>query len=280
MNVNIMIVGSRGDVQPYLALGQKLREYGHTVRIATHGTFRQLVKDAGLRFFNIGGDPHELMSYMVRNPGLIPGFESLRNGDIGRKQKMVGESCFEPDDIQDGGALFAADAIISNPATFAHIHCAEILGIPLLLSFTMPWCATTAFPHPLVNVKQTTENQRNLINYYSYWFVDVLTWQGLGHTINKFRMERLGLPYLDTRSAISMIERCGIPWTYCMSPALTPKPADWMTHIDVVGFYFLDLAQNYKPPQALVDFISAGEVPIYIGFGSIVLDNPQQITRS
>jgi hypothetical protein len=91
MNVNIMIVGSRGDVQPYLALGQKLQQYGHTVRISTHETFRDLVKGSGLRFFNIGGDPHELMSYMVRNPGLIPGFESVWNGDIGKKQAMVAE---------------------------------------------------------------------------------------------------------------------------------------------------------------------------------------------
>ncbi|KAG9082424.1 hypothetical protein FS749_006850 [Ceratobasidium sp. UAMH 11750] len=227
------------------------------------------------------------MSYMVRNPGLIPGFESLRNGDIAKKQRMVGEilegcfqSCFDQDDLQDGGALFAADAIISNPPTFAHIHCAEALGIPLLLSFTMPWCATTAFPHPLVNIKQSPESQNNLVNYYSYWLVDVMTWQGLGHTINKFRMQRLGLPYLNTQSAVSMIERCGVPWTYCLSPSLVPKPTDWMSHIDVVGFYFLDLADGYTPPRELAEFISAGEPPIYIGFGSIVLDNPQQITQA
>ncbi|KAG8739387.1 hypothetical protein FRC10_005679 [Ceratobasidium sp. 414] len=287
MSVNIMIVGSRGDVQPFLALGQKLQQHGHTVRLATHETFRQLVKDAGLRFFNIGGDPHELMSYMVRNPGLIPGFESLKNGDIGKKQKMVGEilegcfqSCFRPDDEQDGGALFAADAIISNPPTFAHIHCAEALGIPLLLSFTMPWCATAAFPHPLVNIKQSPKHESKLVNYYSYGLVDIMTWQGLGRTINKFRMKRLGLSYLNTQSAVGMIERCNIPWTYCLSPALVPRPADWMSHIDVVGFYFLDLAKGYTPPKDLDDFLAAGEPPIYIGFGSIVLENPEQITKS
>ena len=80
-----------GDVQPFLALGQKLQKHGHTVRLATHETFRKLVRDTGLRFYNIGGDPHELMSYMVRNPGLIPGFNSVMKGDIGKKQKMIGE---------------------------------------------------------------------------------------------------------------------------------------------------------------------------------------------
>ncbi|KAF8702122.1 Glycosyltransferase family 1 protein, partial [Rhizoctonia solani] len=272
MNVNIMIVGSRGDVQPYLALGQRLQNYGHTVRISTHETFRKLVKDSGLRFFNIGGDPHELMSYMVRNPGLIPGFESVLKGDIGKKQVMVAEmlercclSCYEVDQGSPNEGGFVADAIISNPPTFAHIHCAEALGIPLLLSFTMPWCATAAFPHPLVNVKQSGSHEPNAVNYYSYTLVDMLTWQGLGHAINKFRTKKLGLPYLSTASAVTMIQRSAIPWTYCISPALIPKPQDWLTHIDVVGFYFLDLANNYVPPTDLFDFLASGEPPIYVG---------------
>ncbi|CAE7213808.1 unnamed protein product [Rhizoctonia solani] len=284
MNVNIMIVGSRGDVQPYIALGKRLCQHGHTVRLTTHETFRRPVKDAGLRFYNIGGNPQELMSYMVRNPGLMPGFESLTNGDITRKQMMVAEmlercwrSCHEPDDAQDGGLGFAADAIISNPPTFAHIHCAEALGIPLLMSFTMPWSPTTAFPHPLVNVR-TSEAEPRTTNYLTYGLADAMTWQGLGHTINKFRRKRLGLPPLSVVSGANIIERCGVPWTYCMSPALVPKPQDWMNHIDVVGFYFLDLATQYTPPEELVAFLDAGEPPIYIGFGSIVVQDPIAMT--
>ncbi|CAE7171300.1 unnamed protein product, partial [Rhizoctonia solani] len=192
---------------------------------------------------------------MVRNPGLIPGFESMRNGDIGKKQAMVAEmldrcylSCYEADEGSLGERGFVADAIISNPPTFAHIHCAEALGIPLLLSFTMPWCSTASFPHPLVNIKQNGSHEPKAVNYYSYTLVDMLTWQGLGHVINKFRTKKLGLDYLSTASAVSMMERCGIPWTYCLSPALVPKPQDWLSHIDVVGFYFLDLAKDYDPP--------------------------------
>ncbi|KAG8763486.1 hypothetical protein FRC11_002889 [Ceratobasidium sp. 423] len=286
MNVNIMIVGSRGDVQPYLALGKQLRQHGHTVRLTTHETFRQSVKDAGLRFFNIGGNPHELMSYMVRNPGLMPGFGSLTNGDITRKQMMVAEmlercwrSCYEPDEAQEGGRSFAADAIISNPPTFAHIHCAEALGIPLLMSFTMPWSPTTSFPHPLVNVRNSQAEPR-LTNYLTYGLADAMTWQGLGHTINKFRRKRLGLPSLSVISGSGIIERCGVPWTYCMSPALVPKPQDWVNHIDVVGFYFLDLATKYTPPEDLVAFLDAGEPPIYIGFGSIVVQDPVGMTKT
>lgn len=87
MNIIIMIVGSRGafvlctlaqamaswssllpgDVQPYVALGKMLLKDGHRVRIATHETFRSFVKDAGLEFFCIGGNPQDLMSYMVKS---------------------------------------------------------------------------------------------------------------------------------------------------------------------------------------------------------------------
>ncbi|KAG5641999.1 hypothetical protein DXG03_003799 [Asterophora parasitica] len=91
MNIVVMIVGSRGDVQPYVALGKRLSEDGHRVRIATHETFRAFVTEAGLEFFDIGGNPQDLMSYMVKNPGLMPGFESLTNGDISRKRKMLTE---------------------------------------------------------------------------------------------------------------------------------------------------------------------------------------------
>lgn len=157
-------------MQPYVALALELiRTRGHRVRIATHATFANMVTDAGARLgslkdargepltgrlehFNIGGDPQELMAYMVKSklprldvthadPGLIPGLNSLTNGDIGRKRKMVKEmlegcylACFSPNETT--GQPFGADAIISNPPAFAHIHVAEALGIPLLMSFS------------------------------------------------------------------------------------------------------------------------------------------------
>ncbi|KAG8406916.1 hypothetical protein J3459_018553, partial [Metarhizium acridum] len=70
-----------------------------------------------------------------------------------------------------------------------------------------------------------------------------------------------------------------IPFTYLWSPALIPKPADWGEEINISGFVFLDLASTFEPPQALVDFLNAGEPPIYIGFGSIVVENANAFTR-
>ena len=167
LNVVMHVVGSRGDVQPFVSLGKVLKKtYGHRVRLATHPTFRQLVEENGLEFFNISGNPAELMAFMVKNPGLMPGMDSLRSGDVGKRRKAMYEivqacwrSCIEggdgtgmeaSDDQADiisfdsgisvnsnsADKPFVADAIIANPPSFAHIHCAEKLGIPLHIMFT------------------------------------------------------------------------------------------------------------------------------------------------
>ena len=158
LNIVIQVIGSRGDIQPFVALGKELKAHGHRVRLATHMAFREFVLDGGLEFFNIGGDPAELMAFMVKNPGLLPGIKSIRSGAIQRRRREMREifngcwkSCFE---TGDGTHLhqikedpwskardyrrrpFVADAIIANPPSLAHIHCAQRLGIPLHIMFT------------------------------------------------------------------------------------------------------------------------------------------------
>lgn len=182
LNIVIQVVGSRGDVQPFIALGNELQKDGHRVRLATHNTFERFVLDSGLEFYPIGGDPSELMAYMVKNPGLIPSMESLRAGDIQKKRKMVAEmlegcwqACLAPD--LRTGVPFVANAIIANPPSFAHIHCAQALGIPLHLMFTMPWTSTRVFSHPLANMKTKSDNQGKA-NFVSFSIVEWMTWQG------------------------------------------------------------------------------------------------------
>jgi hypothetical protein len=82
LNIVIQVVGSRGDVQPFIALGNELQRDGHRVRLATHDIFGSFVRESGLEFYPIGGDPAELMAYMVKNPGLIPQMGSIRDGEL------------------------------------------------------------------------------------------------------------------------------------------------------------------------------------------------------
>jgi UDP:flavonoid glycosyltransferase YjiC (YdhE family) len=92
MNVVVQIVGSRGDVQPFVALGKVLKNtYGHRVRIATHPNFQSFVEENGLEFFSIGGDPAELMAFMVKHPGLMPGFGAIKSGEVTKRRKGIAE---------------------------------------------------------------------------------------------------------------------------------------------------------------------------------------------
>ncbi|KAI9735700.1 MAG: hypothetical protein M1818_006308 [Claussenomyces sp. TS43310] len=296
LNIVVMVIGSRGDIQPFLKLGKILKEdYGHHVRIATHPAFRDFVqKDSGLEFFSVGGDPAELMAFMVKNPGMIPKMETVRAGEIGRRRDQMAEmfqgfwrACINAtDDEHDRANLkmmgekapFVADAIIANPPCFAHIHCAERLGIPLHLMFTFPYTPTQTFPHPLANIKRTNVDP-GYTNFMSYPLVEMMTWQGLGDLVNAFRVNTLGLEPVSTLWAPGQLYRLKVPYTYLWSPGLVPKPKDWGPEIDIAGFVFLDLASSFEPPKDLTEFLEQDEPPIYIGFGSIVVDDPDTFTQ-
>ncbi|KAH9208747.1 hypothetical protein DL95DRAFT_527244 [Leptodontidium sp. 2 PMI_412] len=281
LNIVIQIVGSRGDVQPFLALGQELQRAGHRVRIATHDVFEDFVRSSGLEFWPVGGDPSQLMAYMVKNPGIIPKFHTILDGEIGRKQKMMADvlegcwkSCIEPDLLTK--RPFVADAIIANPPSYAHVHCAQALGVPLHLMFTMPWSPTRYFPHPLANVQRSNIDP-HIANYLSYGMVETMTWQGLGNLTNDWRKKTLGLDPIPTTMGASLLEFLEVPFTYCWSPALVAKPEDWPGYIDVCGFFFRE-TPPYTPPADLAAFLNAGPPPIYIGFGSIVIEDPTAMT--
>lgn len=296
LNVVIQVVGSRGDVQPFVALGKVLKDrYGHRVRLATHPNFKNFVQENDLEFFSIGGDPSQLMAFMVKNPSLMPGVRSLVSGDVSQRRKDVAEylqgcwrSCYQSGDGMHGATSgddpeadtrpFVADCIIANPPSFAHVHCAEKLGIPLHIMFTMPYSPTQAFPHPLANI-QASNADPHLTNYISYAMIEVLSWQGLGDIINRFRAKCLGLDPISRMWAPGMLQRLKVPHTYCWSPALIPKPKDWNSLISISGFYFLNLASDYTPSPELQAFLDHGPPPVYIGFGSIVLDDPNAMTE-
>ena len=358
----IMVIGSRGDIQPFVALAKVLvGDWGHRVRIATHPEFKGFIeeefrvmeediekeerdekkttqerrrwgdeekeKNSRIKggkgeFFSVGGDPQELMAFMVKNPGLLPSLETIKAGEVARRRQQMGvmfegfwRSCVEPSgnvledakkEDEDGGGEgdnknkkkpkpkkkkaviqrlpgttpFIADAIIANPPSFAHIHCAEKLGIPLHLMFTFPYTPTATIPHPLANISQS-DVEAAYTNIISYSMVETMTCQGLGDLVNRFRKETLGLEPLSTLWAPGLLARLKVPITYMWSPSLIPKPADWGPHVDISGFVFLGKADTFTPPDGLKVFLEKDpdNPPIYCGFGSIVVDDPDELTQ-
>jgi len=237
LNIVIQVAGSRGDVQPFIALGCALqRDYGHRVRLATHTAFEGFVRSSGLEFYPLGGDPAELMAYIVKNPGIIPSFASIKAGDISRKREMLGEmlegcwrSCIEKD--KSTGAPFVAEAIIANPPSMGHVHCAQALSIPLHIMFTMPWSSTRAFSHPLANLNISADTNFSMANFLSFGVVEFMMWQGIGDIVNRWRSRSLDLEPITESDGPKLLEKLAVPHTYCWSPALVPRPSDWPEHI-------------------------------------------------
>ncbi|XP_078427629.1 UDP-Glycosyltransferase superfamily protein isoform X2 [Wolffia australiana] len=272
LQIVMLIVGTRGDVQPFIAIGKKLQDYGHRVRLATHANFKEFVLTAGLEFYPLGGDPKLLAEYMVKNKGFLPSAPS----EIPVQRKQIKSiifsllaACKDPD---DSGIPFKPDAIIANPPAYGHTHVAEALKVPIHIFFTMPWTPTSQFPHPLSRVKQPAGYR------LSYQVVDSMIWLGIRDMINDFRKKKLKLRPVTYLSG-SQGSASDIPTGYIWSPHLVPKPKDWGPKIDVVGFCFLDLASNYEPPKDLVKWLEAGEKPIYIGFGSLPVQEPHRMTN-
>ncbi|XP_057963419.1 sterol 3-beta-glucosyltransferase UGT80A2-like [Malania oleifera] len=273
LQIVMLIVGTRGDVQPFVAIGKRLQECGHRVRLATHSNFEEFVLTAGLEFFPLGGDPRVLAGYMVKNKGFLPSVPS----EIPTQRNQIREiiysllpACKDPDPVSR--VPFKADAIIANPPAYGHTHVAKALNVPLHIFFTMPWTPTSEFPHPLSRVKQ------HVAYRLSYQIVDALIWLGIRDMINDFRKKRLKLrpvTYLSGSGSSSP----DVPYGYIWSPHLVPKPKDWGPKIDVVGFCFLDLASNYEPPNSLVKWLESGAKPIYVGFGSLPLQDPGKMTN-
>ncbi|XP_057773218.1 sterol 3-beta-glucosyltransferase UGT80B1-like isoform X1 [Salvia miltiorrhiza] len=275
LSIAILAVGTRGDVQPFLAVARRLQEYGHRVRLATHSQFHGLVKSAAVDFYPLGGDPRVIVQGFMKTQNLL--LTTWRDISTQLKQlKAVMESllpaCTQPDPIT--GEPFMAQAIIANPPTYGRVDVAEALGVPLHIFFTVPWTPTCAFPHPFIPYISHRAGY-----WLSYVVVDLVIWWGLRGYINKLRKNKLNLGPINGLFNTNHVSISHLPTTYMWSPCILPKPNDWGPLVDVVGYCFLELGSIYEPPQEFVEWMQKGAAPIYIGFGSMPLEDPESTTN-
>ncbi|CCH45812.1 sterol 3beta-glucosyltransferase [Wickerhamomyces ciferrii] len=265
----LLTIGSRGDVQPYIALGLGLKKEGHIVRIVTHKEFEDWILKHGLEFKEIAGNPTELMSLMVShgsmNVGLIKEASSKFRGWITELLNSSWEAC------QD------TDILIESPSAMGGIHIAEALNIPYLRAFTMPWTRTRAYPHAFIVPEQ---KKGGSYNYLTHVLFENVFWKGISGQVNKWRKEVLNLP----KTNLDVLQQNKVPFLYNISPTVFPPPVDFNDWVKVTGYWFLDEAIDYKPPKDLIDFINQARIDgkklVYIGFGSIVVSNPKELTEA
>jgi sterol 3beta-glucosyltransferase len=271
LNVAILAVGSRGDVQPYCALALGLQNAGYRVRIATHVNFEQFLSEQGLEFVPIAGNFQELLNS-----------EEGQKLLAGQRNKLVSDELFQQQLADGWQACQGTDVIIFNPLATWGYHIAEQLAVPCFMASCIPISPTRAFP--FLNFAQAPKNSFDgFRNYASYLLVEFLFWQRQRENINRFRKQTLGLPPLSFLGARFRGKHpknlSPLPVLYGFSSSVIPRPSDWPNWLSVTGYWFLDQAKDYQPPRELLKFIEDGPSPVCIGFGSMTSSNPRSLTE-
>jgi len=269
LRVTCLTIGSRGDVQPYIALCKKLLEEGHKPRIATHGEFKDWIEGHGIEFASVGGDPSELMRICIQNGTFTWAFLREANSKFrGWLDELLASAWT---------ACQGSDLLIESPSAMAGIHIAEALGIPYFRAFTMPWTRTRAYPHAFIMPGQ---KMGGAYNYVTYVMFDNVFWKATAHQINRWRNNLLGLPNTN----LEKMQVNKVPFLYNFSPFVVPPPLDYSDWIRVTGYWFLDEGgDKWTPPKELTDFIEKARRDdkklVYVGFGSIIVPDPDKMTQ-
>lgn len=265
--IAIQTLGTRGDVQPYLALGQGLRARGHEVSLATSSHFADAVRGLGLAFAPLPDDLVDLIgtpegkAALTGGLGLRAKFRLLR--DIRPMYRRLLDAQW--------AAAEGADAIIAHPKAIGGPSIAEKRGVPFFMALPLPALSPTrAFPSPLLPVRQLGQ-----LNRASHLLVTQFGDLSFRSILRRWRAEVLGLP-----AAMPWLSLRGQPVEklYPYSAAVLPVPDDWGSDSHVTGYWFLDEGRGFVPPAALSAFLGAGPPPVYVGFGSLPSADARHVT--
>jgi sterol 3beta-glucosyltransferase len=274
MRVTIIAVGSRGDVQPYIALGLGILAAGHAVTVATHETFREFVTDYGLHFVPTSGDPRAVLAVADRwlatgrNRHALPVAREM----IRALRPMLAALLADFWRVSQG-----SDLLIYSPVATPAWSVAERLGIPGVAAYLQPLHRTRAFP--AVGVPGSVQLGGSF-NLATHILTQQFAWQPIRRQVNAWREAALALPPAVGYGPFARAHRsaAGLPTLYAYSPLVVPKPPDWGPAIRVTGYWVLSPTPRWRPPEALVAFLGAGPPPISIGFGSMTPSNASRLT--
>jgi UDP:flavonoid glycosyltransferase YjiC (YdhE family) len=273
MNITMLALGSYGDVLPVVTLGKGLKVAGHEVRFATFENFEKMVTQHGLDFHPIRGD-----SQAILNAGSGRALtESGQNIIRAWWAAMRSFGVLAEGIAHDLTPLLSGetDIIINQmPAGLYGYDLAEKMGVPMIMAAVMPINRTRHFPMlafpPLLGHIPG-------FNVISYRILEQLVWQWFRPAINRWRKDTLGLPKQSFEGFFGEAGTSRIPILNGFSPQVVPRSPDWSEAVHVTGYWFPE-EENWRPPDDLLAFIERGSPPVFIGFGSMSVRDPEGTT--
>ncbi len=278
MNILILTAGSRGDVQPYVALGLGLQAAGYHVRIAAHHTFREFVQEHGLGFAPIAGDPRQIMLQEAGQKLLSANTNpiALLRRTFEAAQPILFQTFDDYRRAAQDADLLLFHLLTALPAD----SIAEDLGIPALPAYLQHVHATMRYPTPAAApLPRALSFLNGVYNRLTYALADTVFWRAIRPLTNRWRTRTLGLPPYPPRSPFKEWVTAHRPFLYGFSPSVVPPAPEWGEEIHVTGYWFLDDGATWQPPADLAAFLASGPPPVYIGFGSMVTREAEEITE-
>ena len=276
MKILIVTIGTRGDVQPYVALGRALMESGHEITICTCAHFEAFIREYGLGYAYVNNDFIDFMhspegKIILGNAGsfwktlatLAPMISKL--GNLQERQMT---------DVWAASKESAPDLILYHPKALGAPDFAEKLGVPCMLAFWLPiYVPTTRFPAMGFPELPLGPGYR----WLTYQLIRMILLM-MSKRVRKWRTQN-GLDPRSPGLRMRLPDGRPIPALHGFSRHIIPRPEDWPETAIVTGYWFLNQAEHWNPPRSLTEFLSRGEPPVYFGFGSIFGRNPKMVTQ-
>lgn len=272
MDISIISAGSRGDVQPYVALAVGLQKAGHKVRFLAPSDYRSLANSHHLAFVDLGGNmqsvAHGLEGQLEQGNMLKIMFEMR-----GAASQLIGEATKRSVDASTG-----SDFILGGLGALSiALTTAESLNIPYIPAFLYPFTPTSEFASVLSPIR--SKRMPGWVNRATIILTQQMMWQALRSADNHARKELSISKRAPIWGPFPQFRNDKWPVLYGYSQHVIPVPSDWPDSNKVTGFWFLEPSEEWKPSLDLLDFLDAGTPPIYIGFGSMVNQDPRETAR-
>jgi sterol 3beta-glucosyltransferase len=275
MHYGICTYGSRGDTQPYIALALGLIDRGHQVTLFANENFADFVQAYGIDFYPLPGN----IEMMVHAPEVLGVLKSGNMISFFRElQKM--SRIIQPRVNQAMlSGVAKPDVLVASPLAIIWIYSiAEKLSKKwAILQLSLPTVPTKAFPFPGFAFFNWP-----VYNQFTYSLISAIYWRLNKKDIAAHR-QGIGLAPLKG-SIIKKIEVQQILNCYAFSPSLIARPADWPNAVDITGFLSIPKEKrkrsDYEQPSIeLINWLKKGDPPVYIGFGSIPIPDPELFSQ-
>lgn len=281
MRVGVITKGTRGDVQPLLALATELRGRGHEVAICCPKCVVPLVEERGIAAFGMSFDPKKAIesSEMQRAIRLGDGALCIKAFNSSQ-ERQISESGVNPaQEAYDFVKTFGADILVGHPSFVPLIAVAEAFQLPLLNALFMPFLPSSV-AHPAFFTRANLEKlglwEEPLLAHKQLW--DNYITAGEFAQLNLLR-RKWGLRPHENVAETQAVYQCAFE-ANCWSSHLLPKPSDLHLHFPdarQTGFLFAD-APDYEPSPELQRFLAHPSKPVYVGFGSLCVGDPGEAT--